>query len=196
MFRATTLSSSHYAGKWAIPDESQRNDLAAIYQLGLSYGKATDSETKEQMLRQLLESFHGYLMKYLVMIVRGTIPESNPRAGKDAKAFLYMLKPGSAPKGTDYSQATCKMLHLAFKQQTTEEIYDTLAFCFMSAARRYDPSHANNSIGTCMSRCSLWLRSPCWPSKSTPAKAPPSCNGHSSAKRQCSARGNGRDLSS
>jgi hypothetical protein len=32
--------------------------------------------------------FHGYLMKYLCMIVRGTIPPANSRAGKDAKELL------------------------------------------------------------------------------------------------------------
>jgi hypothetical protein len=32
-----------------------------------------------------------------------------------------------------------KTLHLAFKNQTTEDIYDTLVFCFVKAARQYDP---------------------------------------------------------
>ena len=41
------------------------------------------------------------------------------------------------------------MLHLAFKQQTTEEIYDALAFCFMRAARRYDPFYTDKVKRVC-----------------------------------------------
>ena len=61
MFRSTTLSSSHYAGKWTIPDESQRNDLAAINQLGYDYATEKDSPLKQEKLLQIVECFHGYL---------------------------------------------------------------------------------------------------------------------------------------
>ena len=101
------------------------------------------------MLLELLEAFHGYLHKYLTMIIKGTLPDLNSRSGRDAKEFLRML----APRGVKYtpglSHATCKMLHLAFKQQTTEEIYDTLAFCFMRAARRYDPFYTDKVKRVC-----------------------------------------------
>ena len=65
------------------------------------------------MLLEILECFHGYLMKYLCMIVRGTIPPANTRAGKDAMELLRTLAPrGSTPKGTKPSKAlmdsTCK----------------------------------------------------------------------------------------
>ena len=41
------------------------------------------------------------------------------------------------------------MLHLAFKQLTTEEIYDTLVFCFMRAARKYDPFYTDKVEEVC-----------------------------------------------
>jgi hypothetical protein len=55
-----------------IPEEEQRNDLAAVNLLGYSYATAPDSAAKEAKLLEVLECFHGYLMKYLCMIVRGT----------------------------------------------------------------------------------------------------------------------------
>ena len=42
-YRNTTLSSSHYAGKWIIPAEDQRYDLKVENQPGLEYAKANDS---------------------------------------------------------------------------------------------------------------------------------------------------------
>jgi len=154
MHRSTFLAPSHYAGKWIIPEEEQRNDLAAVNALGYAYATAPDSPANEAKLLEVLECFHGYLMKYLCMIVRGTIPPANSRAGRDAKELLRTLAPrGSTPKGAkpskELTDATCKMLHLAFKGQTTEDIYDTLVFCFVKAARQYDPYFAYKTRKVC-----------------------------------------------
>ena len=159
-FRSTLLDPTHYAGKWIIPDEGQRNDLKAVNALGHKYATAPDSPEKEAMLLEVMECFHGYLMKYLCMIVRGTIPPAHTRAGKDAMELLRTLAPrGSTPKGTKPSKAlmdsTCKSLHLAFKNQTTEDIYDTLVFCFVKAARRYDPHYADKIKQVCEVLCEL-----------------------------------------
>ena len=59
------------AGKWIIPERDQHNDLKAVNLLGYAYSIAPDGPEKEQKLVQILEKFHGYLMKYLCMIVRG-----------------------------------------------------------------------------------------------------------------------------
>ena len=105
-----------------MPDEDQHYDLAAVNALGYAYATAPDSPAKEAKLLEVMECFHGYLMKYLCMIVRGTIPPANSRAGRDAKELLRTL----APRGVKFTKpvvdATCKTLHLAFKQQTTEDI--------------------------------------------------------------------------
>jgi hypothetical protein len=42
-YRSTTLSTSHYAGRWAIPSEDRRNDLAVVNALGYAYACAPDS---------------------------------------------------------------------------------------------------------------------------------------------------------
>jgi hypothetical protein len=140
--RSKFLAPSHYAGKWAVPAEDQRYDLAAVNELAQAYAILTDSPAKEALLLEILEKFHGYLMKYLCMIVRGTIPSLGSRAGQDSKQFLYMLKPKGVKFTKEVVEATCKMLHLAFKGESTEEIYDTLVFCFVRAARHFDPHYA------------------------------------------------------
>ena len=149
MFRSTFLAPSHYAGKWAVATEDQRYDLVAVNALALEYALLPDSPAKEEKLLVLLEYFHGYLMKYLCMVVRGTIPPVNSHAGRDAKAFLYTLKVKGVPFTKEVIDATCKMLHLAFKGDETEDIYDTLVFCFMKAARHYDPHYADKTKEVC-----------------------------------------------
>jgi hypothetical protein len=117
--------------------------------LGYAYATAPDSAAKEAMLLEVMECFHSYLMKYLCMIIRGTIPPANSRAGRDAMELLRTL----APRGVKFTKpvvdATCKTLHLAFKSQTTEDIYDTLVFCFVKAARQYDPYYADKIKQVC-----------------------------------------------
>ncbi len=96
-----------------------------------------------------LEGFHSYLMKYLRMVVRGTIPASGSYAGKDAKEFLRTLAPRGSEPCPELTEATCRSLHLAFKGQTSEDNYDTLVFCFVKAARRYDPHYAEKTKQVC-----------------------------------------------
>ena len=97
----------------------------------------------------MMECFHGYLMKYLCMIVRGTIPPANSRAGKDAMEMLRTLAPRGVNLTKPVIDSTCKTLHLAFKSQTTEDIYDTLVFCFVKATRQYDPHYADKIKQVC-----------------------------------------------
>jgi len=88
-------------------------------------------------------------MKYLCMIVRGTVPPANSRAGKDAIELLRTLAVRGVEPSKARTEATCKTLHLAFKQQTSEDIYDTLVFCFVKAARQYDPFYADKTKQAC-----------------------------------------------
>jgi hypothetical protein len=99
--------------------------------LGYAYATAPDSPAKEAKLLEVMECFHGYLMKYLCMIVRGTIPPANSRAGRDAIELLRTLAPRGVTPSKALTDATCKTLHLAFKSQTTEDIlrHPGLLFC-------------------------------------------------------------------
>ena len=99
--------------------------------MGYAYACAADSPAKEAQPLVALEAFHGYLSKYLVMILRGTLPPVSSFAGRDANEFLRTLAPRGSEPGIATMTATCKMLHLAFKGMTTEDVYDTglLVFC-------------------------------------------------------------------
>jgi hypothetical protein len=81
MHRSTFLAPFHYAGKWTIPDDDQRNKLSVVNKLGYAHVIAPDSADKEVKLLKVMELFHGYLMKYLCMIVRGTRRRSFPTCG-------------------------------------------------------------------------------------------------------------------
>jgi hypothetical protein len=60
--------------------------------------------------------------------------------------MLAVRKKGEDPAE---AEATCKMLHFAFRGMTTEDVYDTLAFCFVRAARKYDPYYADKTKQVC-----------------------------------------------
>src|ERR1039457_937899 len=139
MFRSTTLNPSHYAGRWTVAEEGKLNDLKAVNQLGLDYAILPDSLEKEEKLLQIVEKFHGYLMKYLGMVIVGTLPPLNCAAGRESQRLLKGLLDKSVPVDKVSLSNACKMLHLAFKGMTTEDIYDTLAFGVIRAARMYDP---------------------------------------------------------
>jgi hypothetical protein len=149
VYRSTSLCPSHYAGKWLIPSDEQLNDLSEVNQLGLEYAKMEDCPEKEDKLLKIIEMFHGYLMKYLTMIVRGTLPPLNSSGGKEAKTMLTLLIDRETPVNKDTLNAACKMLHLSFKGATTEEIYDTLVACFIRAARKYDPYYTDKMESVC-----------------------------------------------
>jgi hypothetical protein len=149
MYRSTLLKPSHYSGLWTIPEKDQHNDLRAVTLLGYAYATALDGPEKEAKLFLVLEHFHGYMMKYLCMIVRGTVPPANTYAGRDSKELLRTLAPRGAEPSKALTDYACKTLHLAFKQQTMEEIYDTLVFCFMKAARKYDPYYTDKTRKAC-----------------------------------------------
>lgn len=149
MFRTTSLKHDHYAGHWVIPAAEDRNDLKAMNKLGYDYAVAPDSPEKEAKLLQAIEGFHGYLMKYVCMVIRGTIPNSASYAGRDSKEFLRTLAPRGSEPSKETTDNTCKSLHLAFKNQTTEDIYNTMVFCFVKAARRYDPHYAEKVKQVC-----------------------------------------------
>ena len=88
-------------------------------------------------------------MKYVTMVIRGTIPPAQTRAGRDAKEMLRTISPRGSVMNREETGRACKMLHLAFHQATTEEIYDTFVLCLIKAARKYDPFYTDKVEEVC-----------------------------------------------
>ena len=63
--KSVTLSSGHYAAGWKT--EGVIKPLVEINELGARYAATKDSD----LLLEICQCFHPYLMKYLVMIYRG-----------------------------------------------------------------------------------------------------------------------------
>ena len=101
---------------------------------------------KENLLLELCQCFHPYLMKYLVMICRGRVPivgHGNFPAytNKDVKPFLmYFLAKGQKPTYQILTTIS-RTLHLAFKGMQTEEVYDVLMEQLVGALKGYDPNY-------------------------------------------------------
>lgn len=122
-----------------------------VNQLGVTYAKPESETIKQETQLKIIQCFHGYLMKYLNMIIKGTIPALNTKAGNESVAFLKNLIPAGSKIKLNKANLTpiCRTLHLAFKGLTTDEIYDTLVMCLMRAINKYDPTYTDKIIKIC-----------------------------------------------
>jgi len=145
-----TLSPNHYAANWpTLGDTKVKNDRDVINALAIEYAVMPDSQKKEDLFLELIRYFHGYLMKFVTMVVRGTIPSMKSAAGKDAMAFLNQIHDKTLGTDIEAYMKTCRMLHLAFKEMTSDDVYDVMAECFMRATRKYDPLYTKKVSQLC-----------------------------------------------
>lgn len=149
MFRSANLSSEHFASRWPIPSKEDFHDYEDTNILGIKYANLTDGVAKEELMLQLTQCFHGYLMKYLNMIVRGHLPPVTSPAGKETIKFLNLLSSSGKDSSNKVYGEICRTLHLAFKQATTDDIYDSLLMCLMRAVQKYDPKYVEKLRKVC-----------------------------------------------
>jgi sigma-70-like protein len=139
MFKSYTLAPYHYAAKWDLPKDSEKNDTKEVNELAIKYTSMEDGPDKEALFLQLIRNFHSYLFKYTLMVVKGQIPSLSTPAGKDAAKMLKTLMPSGSSDSHMALTQVCKTLHLAFKQQSTDDVYDIMVMCFLKAIKKYDP---------------------------------------------------------
>lgn len=150
MFRSANLSSEHFASRWPVPTKEDFHGYEETNILGIKYATLPDGPEKQDLMLVLTQCFHGYLMKYLNMIVRGHLPPMNSSAGMEAVKFLNLLSPaGKTDKSNQAYGEICRTLHLAFKQSTTDDIYDSLLMCLMRAVKKYDPFYVDKLKKVC-----------------------------------------------
>jgi hypothetical protein len=151
LFRSATLSNSHYASKWQVCTTENLNDRVAVNNLGVKYATLSAGYEKQDIQLQIIKCFHAYVLKYMNMITKGTLPALNTKAGKECVAFLKTLIPAGSTMKLNKANLTpiCKTLHLAFKQLTTDEIYDILSMCLIRAINKYDPEYTDKIIKIC-----------------------------------------------
>lgn len=150
MFRSANLSNEHFAYRWPVPTKEDFRGYEDTNKLGIQYANLPDGVQKEDLMLELTKCFHGYLMKYLNMIVRGHLPPVNSSAGIEAIKFLNLLSPAGKNNKSDQAYGEiCRTLHLAFKQNTTDDIYDSLLMCLMRAVKKYDPNYIEKLKKVC-----------------------------------------------
>ncbi len=118
--------------------KSAKNRPQEVTALGTKYCSLPEGPEKEQVLLELLQFFHGYLKKYLEMILRGRIPFYLGGANEDSRLFLHRFMRKDTENWSSLS-AVCRTLHLAFKGQDAGEVYDILVMCLLRALQKYDP---------------------------------------------------------
>jgi hypothetical protein len=135
--KSYSLPSQHYAASWPLNDESilTTGDLT---ELGQQYARA-DGAVKKDLLLQICQAFHGYLMKYLVMICRVPIHKG---INSDSAKFLAYFRTKGKTMDMESARAIARSLHLAFKGMESAEVYDVLMGLFLDAAAKYEPDYA------------------------------------------------------
>jgi hypothetical protein len=149
--RLSLLPSKHYAAHWPT---NEINDYAEIGDLGCRYAnmpaeipdpqdaeKLISNHVKQELLLELCQKFHPYLMKYLVMICRGHVPMWGKWVNKDVAKFIQYFMPKGSALNQVTAQKAIRHLHLAFKGMETEEIYDILMAQLLAAIGKYDPKY-------------------------------------------------------
>lgn len=148
--KSVTLSNTHYAAQWKT--EGMIKSLPEINELGRRYAElpaemaGISNRAKQDLLLELCQCFHPYLMKYLVMICRGHLPVLGvgPKSGNvngDVKKFLVFFMPKGNQPNRQVLSAVVRHLHLAFKNMETEELYDVLMEQMVRAINQYDPTY-------------------------------------------------------
>jgi|GEM_PF-2066192 len=132
------LPHSHYAAKW--PADSIRT-TQEVTNMGLAYHVLPECDEKGQKLLEILQCFHGYLTKYMGMILMGHISFRAGTVNKDTELMLRCF----VPKGKTINRATlgqaCRTLHLAFKGMDQGEVYDVLMMQMVRAINGWDPKY-------------------------------------------------------
>lgn len=139
--KSHSLPSHHYAASWRAADETVLT-TGQITELGQQYARArAEGAARQDLLLQLCQAFHGYLMKYVVMICRGHVPLYKGMNSDSAK-FLAYFRPKGKMLDLNVARSVARSLHLAFKGMDPGEVYDVLMEQFLQAAARYDPDYA------------------------------------------------------
>jgi hypothetical protein len=150
LLRNYRLSSSHYAAQWKVREVSDRNDRALINQKAYDFATTKDAVLREALQLEVLEAFHGYLIKYFNLIVYGDVPALSGPQGKEAQSFLKLLLPKGSKVDLVSLRIVSKHLHLAFKNcVTSDEVYDTLVAVFLDVAAHYDPHYTKKTEEVC-----------------------------------------------
>jgi hypothetical protein len=150
--KSITLPSTHYAASWKT--EGMIKSLPEINDLGRRYAElpaemaGISNPAKQDLLLELCQCFHPYLMKYLVMICRGHVPilgigpkSTFGNVNGDVKKFLYYFLPKGQTLTRQNLNPVVRHLHLAFKDMETEERYDVLMEQMVRAINQYDPKY-------------------------------------------------------
>jgi hypothetical protein len=124
------------------------NDLGRRYAELPAEMAGISNPAKQDLLLELCQCFHPYLMKYLVMICRGHVPilgigpkSTFGNVNSDVKKFLYYFLPKGQTLTRQNLNPVVRHLHLAFKDMETEERYDVLMEQLMRAINQYDPKY-------------------------------------------------------
>ena len=150
--KPVTLPSTHYAANWKM--EGVVKSLPELDDLGRRYAElpaemdGISNPAKQDLLLEVCQCFHPYLMKYLVMICRGHVPiigvgRECSRISKDVVPFLMYFLPKGKKLNRISATTVARHFHLAFKGMETEEVYDVLMEQLVRAVNQYDPFYTD-----------------------------------------------------
>ncbi len=128
----------HYAAQWPADSVRTADEVTA---LGLAYTELPEGEPRNAKLLEILQCFHGYLIKYMGMILLGHVPFRGSEVNRDSELMLRRFIPGGRPLDRVTMGQACRTLHLAFKGMDPSEVYDALMIGLVRAINGWDPKY-------------------------------------------------------
>lgn len=143
MKKNIVLPREHYAYTWSIDAHRPPSEVT---KLGIEYASLPEGAAKGDKLLEVLQCFHGYLMKYMSMILQGHVSFRGGEANRDTVLLLQYFLPKGQPMNRATLGAACRTLHLAFKGMRQGEVYDVLMTHMVQAISKYDPHYSDKCL--------------------------------------------------
>ena len=91
----------------------------------------------------LVKYFHGYLLKYMTLLTRGTISKDGKRIPSDTKRFLSLFRLKASDHSNSMGLGEMQMIGdripNAFISMEADDIYNEMVLLFLSLARKFNP---------------------------------------------------------
>ena len=91
----------------------------------------------------LIKYFHGYFLKYVALLTRGTISKDGKRIPSDTKRFLSLFRLKSSDHANSMGLGEMQMIGdripNAFISMEADDIYNEMVMLFLELARKFNP---------------------------------------------------------
>ena len=133
----SNLSPWHFGAQPELK-EAKQNLVSEVNEIGARYSQAPTEADSSVLLRY----FHGYFLKYVSLLVHGTISKDGKKVPSDTKRFLALFRlKGSKDETMSMGemQSIADRIPNAFITMEADDVYNEVVTIFLELARKFNP---------------------------------------------------------